>query len=100
MIGDIGWAIECMRDGAKVTRRAWEGEPSAWICLSPGMPDCPADKLWAPANRQYAEQAGGTATVLPYLTKKTGHGNIVPWLPSQVDLLAQDWELSWISARH
>ena len=45
-------------------------------------------------NAEYAEQNGGTAKVMPYVTMKTADGAIVMgWLASQTDMLAEDWEI-------
>ena len=30
---------------------------------------------------------------LPYIYMRTAQGDLVPWLASQTDLLAEDWEL-------
>ena len=65
-----------------------------WLCLSPGNDSVPAEKFWAPHNKAFAEtQRGRCARVLPYITMKTADNAIVPWLASQTDLLAEDWEI-------
>ena len=28
-----------------------------------------------------------------YIAMKTAHGNVVPWLASQTDMLSEDWEI-------
>ena len=75
--------------GSCVAREGWNGK-GMWLTLSPGGA-VPAEKLWAPANRKFAEDNGGVATVLPYITMKTADNKIVPWLASQTDILAEDW---------
>jgi hypothetical protein len=90
-MSSIGWAVESMQAGYRVRRRGWNGV-GMWCCLSPGMISCPAEKLWAPQNREYAEANGGAATVRSYVTMKCADGTIVPWVCSQSDLLAGDWE--------
>jgi hypothetical protein len=69
----IGWVVHrlsCYR-GARVRRRGWNGK-GMWI------------QLMHPT-----EQSDMT---LPYIYMKTACGNLVPWLASQTDILADDWE--------
>jgi len=91
---NIGDAIQAAKDGQKVARPGWNGK-GMWIAYSPGAPGgLPTDKFWAPPNRAYALDHGGTAVVLPCLTMKTATGEILlGWLASQTDLLADDWEI-------
>jgi len=65
----IGWAVKQLQDGLKVTRRGWNG---------PG---------------QYLELVEPGFTWLPYVVIRTVQGKYVPWLCSQTDLLAMDWEV-------
>jgi hypothetical protein len=90
----IGWAVKEMQNGAKVRRAGWNGK-GMWLAYSPGSAALPAEKFWAPPNREYAEQNGGSAAVLPCITMKTATGEILMgWLASQSDLLAMDWEVA------
>lgn len=84
-------ALSMLKDGRRVARTGWNGK-GMWLCLSPGSVVA-ADKLWANHNREFAEENGGSARVLPYITMKTADDCIVPWLASQTDLLADDWML-------
>lgn len=38
-----------------------------------------------------ATYAGGSVVLQPFLAMRTVPGEIVPWLASQTDLLADDW---------
>jgi hypothetical protein len=69
---DFGWALEMLRSGCRVYRLGWNG-PGQWIELQ--RPD---------ANSKMT---------LPYLFISTVRGDLVPWLASQTDLLANDWEV-------
>jgi hypothetical protein len=42
--------------------------------------------MWIGLNRPDAEMT------LPYLYMKTVQGDFVPWLASQTDMIASDWE--------
>jgi hypothetical protein len=68
----MGWAIQQMREGNKVTRTGWNGKD---MYLALQVPD---------------EHSKMT---LPYVYIKTVQGDLVPWLCSQTDLLATDWEV-------
>ena len=68
---DIGEAISMMRQGWRVQRKGWNGK-SQFLELQ--TPD---------ANSKMT---------LPYVFITTVQGDRVPWLCSQTDLLADDWQ--------
>jgi len=68
---DIGTAIGYLRQGRKVTRRGWNGANQS---LELQVPDA------------------HSKMTLPYIFINTVQGDRVPWLASQTDLLADDWE--------
>ena len=70
-IMNFGLAIEAMKDGQKVSRKGWNGR-GMWIAIQ--MPD----KL--------------SKMQLPYIYMSTAQRELVPWLASQSDMLAEDWE--------
>lgn len=88
---NIGDAVFALRQGYRVARLGWNGH-GMWLSLTPGN-NVRADQFWSPWNRAHAEQNGGSAEVRPYVTMKTVDGAIVPWVCSQTDLLADDWEI-------
>ena len=67
----IGWAVKELFDGRRVCRTGWNGK-NMWLELQ--RPD---------ANSKMT---------LPYVYMSTAQGDLVPWLCSQGDLLARDWE--------
>ena len=70
----IGWAVARMTlDDAQVTRRGWDG-PGQYLKLQ--VPDA------------------GSKMSLPYIYITTVQGDLVPWLASQTDILAIDWEIA------
>ena len=90
---DIGWAVRQAKLGKRVARRGWNAA-GQWVTFSPGTENVPADRFWAPANRAYAVENGGYATVFSAMTLKNAQGMIVlGWVPSVTDLLMQDWEI-------
>jgi hypothetical protein len=68
----IGEAIKEMWDGKAVARKGWNGK-NMYVRLQ--VPD------------EHSKMS------LPYVYMRTAQGQLVPWLASQTDLLAQDWEL-------
>ena len=68
----IGWAVARMRDGARVRRAGWNGKGMYVAIQSPDS---------------------GSKMTEPYVFMKTAQGGFIPWLCSQADLLAEDWEL-------
>lgn len=70
---DIGWAIQHLRAGNRLRRTGWNGK-GMWLALQ--VPD---------ANSKMS---------LPYVYMSTAQGHLIPWLCSQADLLASDWELA------
>jgi hypothetical protein len=67
---NFGWALERLREGKKVCRSGWNGK-GMWLA----SPDV------------------NSKMTLPYIFMKTADDNLVPWLASQTDILAFDWEV-------
>lgn len=83
----IGWAVEQMRDGRRVRRAGWNGK-GMFLFLVPGS----TFKVnRAPLLGIYPE--GTEINYHAHVDMKTAQGDVVPWLCSQSDLLALDWEL-------
>jgi hypothetical protein len=85
---DIGWALGQMRNGMKVARAGWNGK-GMWLALIPG-------ECWSMHRAAFGPTVGGVlpSDTLPFVGMRTAQGQFVPWLCSQTDLLATDWELS------
>lgn len=71
MTQDFGWALQQLRAGLRVFRSGWNGK-GMWLALQ--VP------------------TGGSKMTLPYIYMKTADDQLVPWLASQTDVLASDWE--------
>jgi hypothetical protein len=85
-------ALIGIKNGFRARRKGWNGK-GMWVTLSPGG-RISAEKFWAPNNREFAmSQPDKAAEVAPYITMKTADNKIVPWLASQTDILAEDWEV-------
>lgn len=84
----IGWAIKEMRNGSRVARAGWNGK-GMFLFLVPGST---FNVNRAPLLGIYPE--GTEIQYQPHVDMKTAQGTVVPWLASQTDLLATDWELA------
>ena len=87
---DFGDAVRNLKIGRRVSRAGWNGK-GMWLSLTEGR-FVESSNFWSQQNRDWAASlpANG-AEVLPYITMKTADGKIVPWLASQTDVLAEDW---------
>ena len=74
-----------LKAGQKAARKGWNGK-SMFIFLVPGSTFVVNR---APLLGIYPE--GTTINYLPHLDMRTATGEIVPWLASQTDVLAEDW---------
>jgi hypothetical protein len=87
-MNDIGWAVKQMQDGARVARAGWNGK-DMFLFLVPGST---FEVNRPPLLGIYP--VGTEITYHAHVDMKTATGDIVPWLCSQTDLLATDWELA------
>lgn len=69
---NFGQALEALKAGNRVCRSGWNGK-GMWLELQ--VPD---------AHSKMS---------LPYIYMKTATNDLVPWLASQTDMLAEDWEI-------
>ena len=76
----IGWAISAVQHGHKVRRKGWNGK-GLWVSY------VPAGSLSVP------QKFGGGHDTTAALMMHTADDMLVPWLASQSDLLAKDWEI-------
>ena len=84
---DFGDAIRAMKTGAKVARADWNGK-SMFVFLVSGST---FEVNRAPLLDIYP--AGTTINYHAHIDMCTADSTIVPWLASQTDVLAEDWEL-------
>lgn len=68
---DFSRALELIKMDRRMRRKGWNGK-GMWIELQ--RPDA------------YSKMT------LPYIYMKTADNNLVPWLASQTDIMAEDWE--------
>jgi hypothetical protein len=83
---NFGQALEALKNGEKVQRAGWNGK-GMFLFLVPGsrfIVNRP------PLLGIYPE--GTEITYHSHVDMKTAQGYVVPWLCSQADMLADDWE--------
>lgn len=71
---DFSEALNLLKDNQKVSRTGWNGK-NMWI------------KLQRPTDLSKMSRE--------YIYMKTANNELVPWVASQTDLLANDWELNY-----
>lgn len=84
----IGWAVKQLQNGERVRRAGWNGK-GMWLALvNPTGPivGVMSERAGLPRNH--------SAPLLPFVVMYTATGELVPWLCSQTDLLAVDWEIA------
>ncbi len=81
-------ALEFIKAGEKMCRAGWNGT-GMFVFLVPGSH---FQVNRPPLLGIYPE--GTEIDYQPHIDMKTADGTIVPWLASQSDLLAEDWELA------
>jgi len=79
-------ALVLIKNGSRLTRLNWNG-PGQFVFLVPGstfiVNRAPLNVMFPP---------GTEIDYLSHIDIKTKQGPIVPWLASQTDILANDWQ--------
>ena len=82
---NFGQAIEALKNGKKVARVGWNGK-GMFLYYVPVGAYAPCTEIAASLVNE-----NGLVEYGAYIAMKTVHGNVVPWLASQTDMLAEDW---------
>lgn len=83
----FGHALAVIKAGGRVARAGWNGK-GMFIFLVPGSRFT--------VNREPLLSIMGEGTEVDYhghIDMKTAQGYVVPWLASQADMLADDWQI-------
>lgn len=95
---NFGEALIELKAGNKVSRAGWNGK-GMFLYYVPAN-SYPAQTDVAKAYWKDRQPIQGENSVSPimvpygaYIAMKTAQGNVVPWLASQTDVLADDWGL-------
>ncbi len=84
---NFGLAVSAMKTGLKVARDGWNGK-GMFLFLVPGST---FQVNRPPLMGIYPE--GTTINYQPHIDMKTAQDTVVPWLASQSDVLADDWQI-------
>lgn len=88
---DFGWALAQMREGRAVFRSGWNGK-GMWLGIAlPPQKENEPPGYWD-AWRAHGSFLNDDVMDLPYIYMRTATMLIVPWLASQTDMLAEDWD--------
>lgn len=79
---DFTAAVTCLQAGLLVARKGWNGK-GMWLCYV---------SHWA-FQVPPTVQIPPDYHIKPFIMMKTADNGLVPWLCSQTDMLADDWEL-------
>lgn len=72
------WALRAARDGMSIARAGWNGK-GMYVFLADGG--------------TFTVKGSVMGDLAPHLVMKTADDKFVPWLASQTDLVATDWEI-------
>lgn len=75
---DFSAALTCLKMGDRVARSGWNGN-GMWLEIARGGTYIDHDILEQPLSRHF-------------IVMFTADGELVPWVASQTDILANDWE--------
>lgn len=82
-------ALTAMKQGYSMARKGWNGK-GMYLYLVPENRYAPT----TPAGHAIAKNhEDGLVPYGAYIAMKTAQNNVVPWLASQTDVLADDWEV-------
>lgn len=84
---DFGKALEALKEGKKVARSGWNGKGMFLFLVQ-----CSTFKVNRPPLLGIYPE-GTEITYHAHIDMKTADNQIVPWLASQTDMLANDWEI-------
>lgn len=94
---DFGEAIKAIKTGKKVMRDGWNGKGMFLYYVPankyPAQTDV-AKAYWGERQPPVGINEEVGPILVPYgayIAMKTAQDNVVPWLASQTDVLAEDW---------
>jgi hypothetical protein len=79
---NFGKALDHLEDSKRVARIGWNGKEMYLLLVDGGE--------WEVSSDQMDERENDLETT-GFILLKTAQGKLVPWVPSQDDILAGDW---------
>ena len=86
---NFGSALNALKAGAKLQRSGWNGK-GMFIYYVPSASYPASRNLLGTMKGMFPDD------MVPYgayIAMKTAQNNVVPWLASQTDVLAEDWQI-------
>lgn len=83
---NFSYALQCLKSGSKIARTGWNGK-DMFLFLVPGS----IFKVNRPPLMGIYPE-GTEIRYHAHVDMKTAQGDVVPWVCSQSDMLADDWE--------
>jgi hypothetical protein len=84
-VNGFDWAIQELKAGSEISREGWNGKGMFLFLIDPYLTD---------QFRLIENNAMIFGTLSTYIALRTVDNKIVPWQPSQTDMLTSDWGYS------
>ena len=84
---DFSDALDFIKKGARLRRACWNGKGMFVFLVNGSNFKVNREPLLSILGE------GTEVTYQPHIDMKTADGSIVPWLASQSDIMADDWEI-------
>ena len=88
---DFGHALAAMKTGERVRRAGWNGK-GMWLIIV-GASEDEASRPFYDVDMASYGLADEIQGILPWIGMRTADAQFVPWLASQTDMLANDWQV-------
>ena len=86
---NFGQALEALKEGKYVQRIGWNGKGMYIFLIGSDMfKNQPGIGGWTFTNGK-----NDNIELCPFIAMKTADNKVVPWLASQTDILAEDWQV-------
>ncbi len=86
----FGLAVEALKRGQKVSRAGWNGKGMFLYYVPAASYPAQRNSL----NTMVGMFPDDMVPYCAYIAMKTAQNNVVPWLASQSDVLASDWQIA------
>lgn len=91
---NFGRMLELLKAGNRARRAGWNGKGMWLLLVHPMLAGFPERTAGYDLNiGPHSPKELGEVTPLPWIGMKTSDNKFVPWLASQTDILAEDWEI-------
>lgn len=84
---NFGDAVKALKDGKKIQRQGWNGK-GMYLYYVPANAYPPVTEIGATLKNE-----NGLVPYDAYIAMKTVQNTVIPWQPSQADVLAEDWQV-------